>query len=134
MAMGAPDQLLAAVRDYLLEPRCAVLSTIDPHGAPHQTVVHYLLEADALIVNGRPDRRWAAHLRRDPRVSIVIHDVDRPLHWVGIKGSVRQVGEGAAAVEDAMAMARRYGEDPAEYRDLERVSFRITPRRVFEYG
>jgi PPOX class probable F420-dependent enzyme len=125
---------LAAVHEYLTAPRCAVLSTLGADGAPHQAVVHYLLDGDGLVVNGRPDRVWATNLRRDPRVSIVIHDAERPLHWVGIKGSADAVTEGQAAVEDAMAMARRYGEHPADYQHLERVSFRIIPRRVFEYG
>ena len=125
---------LEAVRDYLAAPRCAVLSTIDKGGAPHQAVVHYLLESDRVLVNGRPGRRWARNLRRDPRVSVVVHDADEPLHWVGIKGSAELVREGQAAVEDAMTLARRYGEDPADYHHLERVSFEVVPRRVFEYG
>ena len=33
-----------------------------------------------------------------------------------------------------MTMARHYGEDPSDYEHLERVSFRIVPSRVFEYG
>lgn len=131
--MPEPTSLLS-VYEYLSAPRCAVLSTIGADGGPHPAVVHYLLDRDGLLVNGRPDRVWAANLRRDPRVSIVIHDAERPLHWVGIKGSAKAVVEGNAAVEDAMAMARRYGEDPADYQHLERVSFRILPRRVFEYG
>jgi PPOX class probable F420-dependent enzyme len=132
--MPEPNALLAPVREYLAEPRCGVLSTLGGDGAPHQAVVHYLLEADALVVNGRPDRRWAKNLRRDARVSMVIHDAARPLHWVGIKGRAQAPREGQAAVVDAMTMARRYGEDPAEYQHLERVSFRIIPDRVFEYG
>jgi hypothetical protein len=40
---------------------------------------------------------------------------------------------GKAAVDDAMAMARRYGEDPAAYQDQQRVSFRILPWRLYEY-
>ena len=125
---------LAFVHEYLTAPRCAVLSTIAANGAPHQAVVHYLLDEAGLVVNGRPGRVWAQNLRRDPRVSIVVHDAERPLHWVGIKGSAEPVHEGQAAVDDAMAMARRYGEDPADYQHLERASFRIVPHRVFEYG
>jgi PPOX class probable F420-dependent enzyme len=132
--MSEPNRLLASVREYLTAPRCAVLSTIGPDGAPHQAVVHYLLEAEGLLVNGRPDRRWARNLRRDPRASVVIHDADEPLHWVGVKGSAQAASEGRAAVDDAMAMARRYGEDPADYQDQDRVSFRLRPERVFEYG
>jgi PPOX class probable F420-dependent enzyme len=105
---------------------------LDGRGAPHQTVVHYFLEEDVLVVNGRPDRRWVINLRRDPRVSVVVHDSANSLHWVGIKGVARVRHEGQAAVDDAMALARRYGEDPAEYAHLERVSLEIVPARVFE--
>jgi PPOX class probable F420-dependent enzyme len=125
---------LDPVREYLAVPRCAVLSTIGADGAPHQAVVHYLLDGQALIVNGRADRRWLANLRRDSRVSVVVHDADQPLRWVGIKGSAALLREGGAAVDDAMALARRYGEDPADYQDQQRVSFRIVPGRVYQYG
>jgi hypothetical protein len=57
-----------------------------------------------------------------------------PLHWVGIKGSAQAVRDGRPAVDDAMAMARRYAEDPADYQDQERVSFLIRPHSIFEYG
>jgi PPOX class probable F420-dependent enzyme len=123
---------LDSVRDFLAAPRCAVLATLDASGAPHQTVVHYFLEQDGLVVNGRPGRLWAKNLRRDPRVSVVVHDSDDYLHWVGIKGTARVVHEGQEAVQAAMDLARRYDEDPEEFRHLERVSFAIEPRRVFE--
>jgi PPOX class probable F420-dependent enzyme len=124
---------LERVRDYLAAPRCAVLSTIGPDGAPHPAVVHYLPEEDALLVNGRADRRWVSNARDDRRVSVVVHDTGQPLHWVGIKGTAEFLRDGQGAVEDAMTLARRYGEDPAGYRDQQRVSFRIVPRSVTEY-
>jgi PPOX class probable F420-dependent enzyme len=123
---------LDAVRDYLSEPRCAVLSTVGPDGAPHQAVLHYLLEPDALVLNGRVDRRWARNLRDGGRVSVVVHDTEDSLHWVGIKGRATPIAHGQPAVEDAMTVARRYGEDSEEYRHQERVSFRLVPDRVFE--
>jgi PPOX class probable F420-dependent enzyme len=126
--------LLDPVRLYLDSPRCAVLSSLRADGAPHQTVVHYLLGPDHLLVNGRPDRRWVSNLRRDPHVSVVVHDADEPLHWVGMRGQAQVLNDGAAAVSDAMSMARRYGEDPQEYSELERISLIIFPDHVFEYG
>jgi PPOX class probable F420-dependent enzyme len=123
---------LDAVRDYLAAPRCAVLSTLDARGAPHQTVVHYFLEDAALVVNGRPDRTWVRNLRRDPRVSAVVHDAADYLHWVGIKGTARVRHEGQAAVADAMNLARRYDEDPEQFANLKRVTIEIIPHRVFE--
>jgi PPOX class probable F420-dependent enzyme len=105
------SQRFACLRAYLVEPRCAVLTTLARDGSPHPAVFHYQLEDDAILINGRVDRRWVRNLQRDPRVSLVIHDADDPLHWVGIKGAAELVRKGATAVEDAMAIARRYSED-----------------------
>jgi PPOX class probable F420-dependent enzyme len=132
MPDAAPS--LEPYRDYLSAPRCAVLSTLDADGAPQQAVVHYLPAGDGILVNGRPDRRWALNLRRDPRLSIVVHDVDRSLHWVGVRGTAELLHEGPPTVQDAVTMARRYGEDPAPYQTQQRVSFLIVPRRVYEFG
>ena len=52
----------AAVRDYLAAPRCAVLSTLDVHGAPHQTVVHYFCEEDFLVVITAYSKFFYSHL------------------------------------------------------------------------
>ena len=132
--MPEPVRHLDPVRQYLEAPRPAVLAMVAPDGGPHQAVVHYLLDGDALVVNGRADRRWAATLGHDARVSLVVHDADRSQHWVGIKGSAHLLRTGRPARADAMAMARRYGEDPAVHEGQDRVSFRIVPRRVYEYG
>jgi Pyridoxamine 5'-phosphate oxidase len=72
--MADISQRLALLRPYLVETRCAVLTTLDPDGSPHPAVVHYQLEDDAIVINGRVDRRWVRNLRRDPRVSVVIHE------------------------------------------------------------
>jgi PPOX class probable F420-dependent enzyme len=143
--LGAPRQrgihpaamsagLLEPYRDYLAAPRSAVLSTLDAEGAPQQAVVHYLPTDDGILINGRPDRWWAQNLRRDPRLSIVVHDADQPLHWVGIRGTAELLREDEGAVEDAVTIARRYGEDPTPYETQQRVSFRVLPRRVYEFG
>lgn len=85
--------------------------------------MHYRIDDGGLLVNGRPDRRWAVNLRRDPRLSVIVHDVADTLHWVGLTGNAEVVAEGSDAVRDAMDIARRYGEDPADYQDQQRVSF-----------
>jgi PPOX class probable F420-dependent enzyme len=123
---------LEPVREFLAAPRCAVLSTLVTNGAPHQTVIHYFLEAGGLVVNGRPDRLWVRNARSDGRVSLVVHDSADYLHWVGIKGTARVRHEGRPAVDDAMALARRYGEDPEPFAQLQRVTLEIVPARVFE--
>ncbi len=124
---------LDRVRDYLDAPRCAILASVDAGGSPHQAVVHYWLAGDAVMVNGRADRRWVVNLGRDPRVSLAVHDAGESEHWVGLKGRANVAQTGEPALADAMALARRYGGDPDEYVGQERVSFRILPRRVYEY-
>jgi PPOX class probable F420-dependent enzyme len=129
-----PQELLAPVQGYLAAPRCCVLSSLTKSGSPHQAVVHYVPEADAVWVNGDADRVWVRNLQRDPRASMVIHDSADDLHWVGIRGEVVSTKDGGDAAADAMAMARRYGEDPGDYEQCDRVSLLIRPKRVFEYG
>jgi PPOX class probable F420-dependent enzyme len=126
--------LLDRARAYLSQPRCAVLSTVGSDGAPHQAVVHYKLESDHLMVNARTDRRWARNLQRDPHVSLVVHDADNSLHWVGIKGAAETSAVGEQAVDDAVTLAEHYDEDPASFRVQERISFSIVPSHLYEYG
>lgn len=110
-----------------------MLSTIAADGSPRQIVVHYLLGDDHLTINGHRDRRWVANLRRDPRVSLVIHDDADYLHYVSIRGRATLHDEGETAVAEAMRQAERYGEDPAAFADQPRVSFRIDIDRLTEY-
>jgi PPOX class probable F420-dependent enzyme len=130
-----PDgrDLIEPARAFLTSPRCAVLSTIGADGAPRQIVIHYMLGEDHLRINGHRDRRWVANLRRDPRVSLIVHDQVDYLHYVSIRGTATLVDEGDSAVAEAMSQAERYGEDPTEFADQPRVSFRIDVERLTEY-
>ncbi len=125
--------LIDPVRTFLGAPRCAVLSTIGADGAPRQIVIHYLLGDDHLRINGHRDRRWVANLRRDARMSLIVHDEANYLHYVSIRGTATILDEGGAAVAEAMAQAERYGEDPREFADQPRVSVRIDVAHLAEY-
>lgn len=127
-------QSLESVRDYLSTPLCFVVSTLRADGSPHQTVLHYWLEDNSILINGTVGRIWTKNLHRDPRVSMLVHDPRETEHWVGIRGQAAKSYEGPEAVEDAMDLARRYGDPSEGYAKLERVTFVIEPERVFEYG
>jgi PPOX class probable F420-dependent enzyme len=126
-------EMIKPVRSFLAAPRCAVLATIASDGAPRQIVVHYLLGADHLRINGHRDRRWVSNVKRDPRVSLVVHDELDYLHYVSIRGTATLLDERDAAVAEAMHQAERYDEDPADFAGQPRVSFRINVERVNEY-
>jgi PPOX class probable F420-dependent enzyme len=122
------------IRAFLAEPRIATISTINPDGSPHQAVIWYALDGDGLLINSRRGRRWPRNLLDDGRISVAVYEAERPHHWVGVKGMAELLHEGEAAIADIQALARRYGEDPAQYARQDRVSYRIVVASTFEYG
>lgn len=131
--MAEARELIEPVRWFLSAPRCAVLATTGTDGASRQIVIHYLLGDDHLRINGHQDRHWVANLRRDPRVSMIVHDELDYLHYVSIRGTAMLLGQNEGAVADAMRQAERYGEDPADFATQPRVSFRINVEHLNEY-
>jgi PPOX class probable F420-dependent enzyme len=122
------------IRAFLAEPRYATLSTLNPDGSPHQAIVWYALDGDDLLINSRAERQWPTNLRRDPRISFAVYEVERPFHWVGLKGRAEVEHEGDDATHDVEALARRYGKDPAAYRGQNRLTFRVRLDKTYEYG
>jgi PPOX class probable F420-dependent enzyme len=122
------------IRAFLLEPRIATIATINPDGSPHQAVIWYALDGDELMINSRRGRRWPRNLLENGRISVAVFEAERPNHWVGLKGHAALLHEGDAAIADIQTLARRYGEDPAQYVGQDRVSYRIVVASTFEYG
>ncbi|MEO8288529.1 MAG: PPOX class F420-dependent oxidoreductase [Chloroflexota bacterium] len=77
-------QLTENVRNFLSEPRFAVIATINEDGTPQQTVVWYQLQDDRIMMNTRVGRLKEKNLKRDPRLSFCIEDDYR---YVAIKGA-----------------------------------------------
>ncbi|WIG58174.1 MAG: hypothetical protein OJF49_000919 [Ktedonobacterales bacterium] len=126
------------VRQFLSEPRFAVLATIAADGMPHQTVVWYELRDDEIIMNTAAGRVKEKHLRRDPRVSICIEDAYRA---ITIRGAVTLVDDQTIAQADIHALAVRYnGPEKAEqqmrgqFSKQHRVTIRLPMSRVLLYG
>jgi PPOX class probable F420-dependent enzyme len=64
------------------------LTTLRADGAPYGVVIWCDREGDLVRVNARHDGRWLAHVRRDPRVEIVVVDTDDILRYVAVSGRV----------------------------------------------
>ena len=64
----------------------AVLSTLEPDGRPHSTVVWVKRDGDDLLFALPKRRRKTANLRRDPRAAVVIFDAARPYESVQVQG------------------------------------------------
>jgi PPOX class probable F420-dependent enzyme len=127
------------VREVLERPRrFGVLATVGQDGWPHQAVVWYTLVDDAILVNSRPERAWPSNLRRDPRFSLMVED---GYEWVTVRGRAEPLTDPVQAVEDIVAMARRYhADDPARmertiatFRGQARESFLLQPEHAAEH-
>lgn len=123
-------------RAFLDEKRFAVLATINPDGTPQQTVMWYLIEGDAVLMNTKVDRQKDQNLRRDPRISICVEDGYR---YVAISGTVRLVEDQPTAQADIKRLAERYHPPhkanalvERQFSREQRVTLRLAIERVVE--
>jgi PPOX class probable F420-dependent enzyme len=65
----------------------AVLSTLEPDGQPHSTVVWAKREGDHILFALPKSRRKTANLDRDPRATVVIFDATNPYASAQIQGT-----------------------------------------------
>ena len=59
-------------RQFLSEPNSAIVATVDDDGLPVQSVVWYVPDGDGLWFSTRPSSVKVRHLRREPRLSVLI--------------------------------------------------------------
>ena len=126
------------VRTFLAAPgRHAVIATINRDGAPHQSVIWYLLRGEDIVINSRLGRLWPTNVLRDGRVALAVEEGEDA---VTIRGHAEVCAEGEPARDDIAEMARLYY-DPelaehsiARYRTEPRISFVIRPRRISVHG
>lgn len=119
------------VRKLLEAPNFAVISTYDPDGSIHSTVVWIDLEDGTPSINSAVGRRWPRNLERDPRVTTVAYNSENPYEMVEITGRATGTLDGAEVQIDRLA--KKYlGVDtyPARQPGEQRIKFLITPERV----
>lgn len=59
-------------RAFLDRPLHAIVATLDAAGQPSQSVVWYVREGETLWISVGPGSVKARHIRRDPRVSVLV--------------------------------------------------------------
>ena len=120
------------VRELLEKPNFSHLATVREDGTVHGVVVWQHLEDGRIALNSSEGRAWPANVRRDPRVTLTVHDNDNPYEYVEIRGRVvEDTHEGAK--EHIDSLAKKYiGQD--EYPWLQpgeqRIKFLVAPERV----
>jgi PPOX class probable F420-dependent enzyme len=98
-------EISEGTRSFLNEVRFAVVSTIAADGTPHQTVMWYRLDGDALLLNMSSGSLKHKHMKRDPRLSVCVADGYRYVTLVGRVTLDENPDTGGAAYR---ALGQRY--------------------------
>ncbi len=118
------------VRELLEQPNYAVVSTLNPDGSIHNTMVWIDQEGDRVAVNSAVGRLWPSNLQRDPHVSVLVFETGNPYNFVEIRGTAT---EADGADEHINGLAKKYiDQDEYPYRQPgeQRIKFVIEPERV----
>jgi PPOX class probable F420-dependent enzyme len=132
-------ELTQSERDFLSEPRFAVLGTTNENGSPHLTVMWYALEGDEIMFNTAAGRRKPDNLSRDPRASLMVPDGYR---FVRVEGTVRANDDQTVAQADIRGLGLRYYQNEdrvqrsvnATWGKQHRITYRMPIRRVYSSG
>jgi PPOX class probable F420-dependent enzyme len=125
-------------RRFLEGKHFSVLGTVTSSGAPHLTVMWYLVDGDEIVFNTKAGRVKEANLARDARVSLLVYD-DSGYKYLRIDGRVRTIADPDVAQRDIARLAVRYhGEERAKsaiarFSHEERISYRLPTTRVYDY-
>lgn len=80
------------INSFLEEPNIARIATVDEEGVPYVVPVWYDWDGQYLYIVGRKYSKWVEHLRRKPRVSILIDEDAWPYRKVIFRGRAEILG------------------------------------------
>ena len=133
--MSAVTTIDSNVREFLENPFVSVVTTLRADGSPQSTVVWVDVDDDGVSFNTAVGRAKERHLRRNPKLSLIVVDPQNAYRWVSISGTGELTTERADPQIDRLA--KKYlGKDEYPWRDPaeQRVSVRIRPERVEATG
>jgi PPOX class probable F420-dependent enzyme len=86
----------------------ATVVTLMPDGQPQALLTWIDHDGENVLVNTEPQRQRSKNVRRDPRVTVLIHAADNPWDWAEVRGHVVDTIEGSQAREHIDELSRRY--------------------------
>jgi PPOX class probable F420-dependent enzyme len=119
--------------DLLLGKNFASVATLRADGSPHVTPVWVDWDGEHVVFNTARGRAKERHLRRDPRVSIVVLDPDDPYRYLSVTGTAELDEVGAREHIDRLSLRYRGSKFPNRPGE-QRVIVRIRPEHVDAHG
>ncbi len=130
--MAIDDEL----REMARSANFAALTTLLPDGRPQTHVMWVDADDEHVLVNTEVHRRKYRNVERDPRVTVMIWQLDDPYRYTEVRGRVVDTVGGDPARDHIDELSRRYrGRDyDGSQITSERVILRIAPDRVLHRG
>jgi len=92
-------------------PNLATVVTLMPDGQPQALLTWVDTDGDHILVNTEPVRQRARNVRRDPRITVLIHS-ENGYDWAEVRGRVIETIDGDKARAHIDELSRKYtGED-----------------------
>jgi PPOX class probable F420-dependent enzyme len=110
----------------------ATVVTLMPDGQPQALLTWVDTDGEHVLVNTEPQRQRARNIRRDPRITVLIHSDQDPWDWSEVRGRVVDTVGGDEAREHIDKLSRKYvGSDYRNPIGPEgRVILKIAPDKV----
>jgi PPOX class probable F420-dependent enzyme len=109
----------------------AVLSTLEPDGKPHSTVVWAKADGDHILFALPKSRRKTANLSRDPRATVVIFDAANPYESAQVQGTASIEDDPTGMLVDNLSHKYTGGPYPGFAGPIPQwVTVRITAEKV----
>src|SRR5262249_21027019 len=86
----------------------ATVVTLMPSGQPQALLTWIDTDAENVLVNTEPQRQRSKNIRRDPRVTVLIHSSEDPWDWAEIRGRVVESIHGQQARDHIDKLAHKY--------------------------
>jgi PPOX class probable F420-dependent enzyme len=89
-------------------PTLATVVTLMPDGQPQAQLTWIDTDGENLLVNTEPQRQRSRNVRRDPRVTVLLHSADDPWDWAEVRGKVVAITDGQRARDHIDELSRKY--------------------------
>ena len=110
----------------------ATVVTLMPDGQPQALLTWIDTDGENVLVNTEPQRQRGRNIRRDPRVTVLLHSAQDPWDWAEVRGHVIETIDGQKARDHIDELSRMYaGRDYANPIGPQgRVIYVIRPDKV----
>ncbi|SDI51170.1 PPOX class F420-dependent oxidoreductase [Nonomuraea jiangxiensis] len=116
-------------RRLLSAPNFATVTSINPDGGPHSTVVWVRTDGDDVLFSTVKGRVKPRNFERDARASLLVIDPDDPYRYVEVRGRVTMADDPTGALIEELSQQYR-GQSWVEKPGAERLIVRLTPDKV----